>query len=625
MWTFFGLLFLAWISPGIYKLMKHIKRKEFERTSREAAATKALEEQQRKAQQEYNELKALTRQAQKINLSPKDFLVKFTRAFFASVKESGRETPSPFLTKMMLDAVYAVYQHSLPPTLPPPTNKQELERDAHRMAVFDEAVIAGAFAQAYKAFLDLLPNYPTPQFTLPIAEVIDLPSTTWGMFSPFRQLQIPGCYGLWAQFQNNCVKAGGGEAPVFPQDFKSDWPRNKVAHLYFQQTPFDQLLQTQIPFGFDDETRCTHHWCLGHNGTGKTTYLRHFIKADLERVVKGECSLVVIDSKKLIREMRTLKVLHEMKDRVLIVDPEHPIALNPFYLPRKQAKDVMRYMLASISEASDLQTGALTFLIDAAAAYPSPTLRTIRDFFNLKKDELPDRFFKFDPDTQDYFRNAFQRIPPLTRSGLHTRITNFIKENETLCTMLNADRCVLDLFDFLHQGGNVLLVDTDRGNDSPEATNVLGRLFIALLDQLSSRRTRLDEKTLKPIFVVLDEAHDYIKDDMRFADILEKARAQKISMTVAHHHEEQIDPRIQASLRQAGIKSYCPDIKRVEVKTRRRDFTIPVEPYSFEKDELHMTRPEYAALRKRMNEKYGLRPVTQPSPSEPISQSFDEP
>lgn len=556
--------------------------------------------------------------------SEKEFVVKLIAALKQILEDSRVAYPSEDVALELIRIAEQVYARELPlpfdkkrellrPQTPEETKalQQIVDNEIQTFCDVAEPQLAETLLKSFYTFLQRLPVYEHPQFTLPIAELVDLPSTMYDLITPFRDERLYSaerCRYIWDTFQQNSVTAGAGKAPVMPQHFKTDLPKNEIANLYLKGTPFNQLLQTHIPFGFDDEIRCTHHWCLGHNGTGKTTYLRYFIKADLERVERGECSLIVIDSKKLIREMRTLKqFVTTLEDRVIIVDPEHPIALNPFYLPQKQSRDVMRYMLANLSEASDLQTGALSFLVDAAATYDKPSLYTIRDFFTLKKGELPGNFDRFDNDTQIWFRSTFNELPHLTRSGINQRLANFIKDNATLCKMLNADRCALDLFDWLNEGGNVLLVDTDRGDDTPEATNILGRLFIALIDQVSTRRTKLDEHTLKPIFCYVDEAMDYIENDKRFADILFKARAQKIAMTVAHHTESQIDVKIQQALDQAGLRSHCPDREIVHVKTRQRNYTIPIQRLDFDRHLLHMSRDQYRAMRERMDDKYGVK------------------
>jgi hypothetical protein len=573
------------------------------------------------------ELRLLTQIANKPFPTADDWLSRFYDELFPV------DTTLPEnIAEQILVTAHHIYTTEVPKPLPSDADKDTIEAAALLASKFDPDLLLKVTVSAFNSLVHKIPVIESGQFTLPLAELVHLPSAIHDLIMPFRdetlyETKLSWQY-TWKPFHENAVKLGGGNTPVYPQDFKSDLSNTKIAHLYLRNTIFDELFQLPLPFGFDDDTRFTHHWCMGDNGTGKTTYLRHFIKPDLIRVAKGECSLLVLDSKKLIREMRTLRVFAEdLRDRVIIVDPKHPVALNPFYLPENECADIVSYMLGDIEgAASKLQRGAISYLVKAARTRPNPSLNVLRDFFALKKSradrmEEPEGFNNFDPNTQHWFRSVFPNLHQATREGVHQRLMNLI-DNEFMERSLNADRCAVNLFDELHEGGKVLLVDTDRGTLGKENTHVLGRLFIAFVDQLSSRRTHLPEKTLKPIFVVIDEAHDYIQNDERFADILEKARAQHIAITVAHHHEGQIDTRIQASLRNAGIKAHCGDRGSVSVKTRRRDYTVPIEPLDFDHED-QMDRVQYADMRQRIDAKYGVRaPSGSPGP---LSDRFDEP
>jgi len=561
--------------------------------------------------------------------SPARFNEQVSVALAALLERENLPTPGPAIRQEIANALTDIYKRT---TTLPLTDQSisALEASLAHAQTFDPGAVREACVTAFSAFIRRLPAPGPHHFDLPLAELLDLGQITADLINPFRNQVLYErniCRSIWDNFHANAVKMGGGNAPVYPQELNSKLPKTELAHLYLRNTPFNQLLQTLVPFGFDDQTRFTHHWCMGDNGTGKTTYLRYFIKADLARVAKGECSLVVIDSKKLIREMRTLRIFaEELRDRVIIVDPKHPVALNPFYLPDNQCAEIFSYMLADIEgQASKLQRGAISYMVKAARTRPNPNLYVLRDFFALKKSrtdrmEAPEGIEGFDDNTRHWFLNVFPNLHQATREGVHQRLMNLI-DTDFMCESLNADRCALDLFDELHEGGKVLLVDTDRGSLGKENTHVLGRVFIALIDQLSSRRTHYPPKSLKPIFVVIDEAHDYIQSDERFADIMEKARDQRIAMTVAHHHEGQIDARIQASLNNAGIKTQCDDIGSVRVKTRRRSYDIPIKQLDFD-HEPPMTRQQYAEMRQRIDAKYGIRASAEP---EPVAERYDEP
>lgn len=499
--------------------------------------------------------------------------------------------------------------------------RKALEQQQEQLRIADQtqkdadALAIAAGQKAGKIYQDMLPT-GTGQFSVQLSQLPLANTIVAKITDPFWEKELVArnvASDTRDRLRYGAETVGSKENPIWPKDY-----RGKDPHKVYLQKEIWHLFDIWVPFSFSDRDRFTHHWCLGHNGTGKTTYLRHFIDDDLYRTLKEECSLVVMDSKKLIREMRMLGgfQLHQpLGPRLTLIDADEPFPLNPFCLPPAQARSVISYMLANLSAMSDLQAGALAFLIDAAMAFPNPSLRVIRNFFALKvtkgEMELPEHFDAMDEDTQFWFQNTFAKLHPSTRDGIQQRLTNFLKQNPLLDRMISADSFGLDM-GLLSKGGHVLLVDTNLAEFGEEGANVFGRLIIALINQLSSQRSREDEKKLKPIFVYLDEAQDYIRSDAMFANILEKARAQKIAMTVAHHHRGQLDPRIEASLENAGLKSECHDLGSVNVKTRRDTIQLPIEKLEFDIPARKMSDNDYRDLREHLRVKYPYRKAAAP-------------
>lgn len=507
------------------------------------------------------------------------------------------------------EAIWAV-KETPPPLLsqprPPEGSPLQVEWD-RKTAEWPKArdYIFEAIVQAMAGYIKhLRPVEPGP-FQKPLEPS---PSMIYDLVAPFRAPQLKElglCQWITDQYNRNVYGLSkSGTPPIQPQNYAG--PRDAMADIYLRGTPLLPLMQVLEPFQpFTDEMRFAHYWCLGKTGRGKTTFLRHLIKDDLDRVARGECSLVVVDSKKLIREMRTLEVFAEgqpLDGCLTLIDSDVPFPLNPFYLPEAQARAVLVYMLAGMTEASGLQTGALAFLIDAAMKHDKPSLRTIRDFFKLdaRKGELPAQWSRYDKDTQDWFKHTFKNLHAATREGLHQRLANFIKEYPNLNRMFEADSFGIDINE-LHKGGKVLLVDTDLNSNGEDGTNLLGRLIIGLIEQLSTTRNKLDEGSLKPVWLYIDEAGDYLKTDSKFEQILTKARSSKIGATVAYQYRGQVDPKIEKALDIAEIHSECVQKGTVELTiAEKRQHPLTIRPYEFSKDEPQMVGSEYQRMREHL-------------------------
>jgi hypothetical protein len=60
---------------------------------------------------------------------------------------------------------------------------------------------------------------------------------------------------------------------------------------FLDGTPFATILATPLATEIPQRVRSSHHWIVAGSGAGKTNALQYFIAKDLERAVRGECSL----------------------------------------------------------------------------------------------------------------------------------------------------------------------------------------------------------------------------------------------------------------------------------------------------------------------------------------------
>jgi hypothetical protein len=545
---------------------------------------------------------------------PEDARVEIERRLRAAITDHKFNQPPPELFERVLKIGEQLYQEAGRGSYSIP--------DGHQLPQAAETII-----KSLTAYLSHLPHFKPQPFSKALTPT---PSLIFEMIDPFRSgadrlRWVVEIFNRNVGLHTDSQK--GATASIYPQRYQG--PPELMAETYFAGLPLLPLLQILVPYQpFTDEMRFAHHWCLGKTGRGKTTFLTHLIKDDLDRVSKGECSLVVVDSKNLIRKMRTLKMFapgEPLDGRATIIDSDTPFPLNPFYLPEAQARAVLVYMLANMSEASGLQTGALAFLIDAAKKHHKPSLRVIRDFFKLdaRKGELPAEWSRYDKDTQDWFKHTFKNLHAATREGLHQRLANFIKEYPNLNRMFEADSFGIDI-DELHKGGRVLLVDTDLGANGEDGTNLLGRLIIALMEQLSTRRNRLDEQSLKPVWFYMDEAADYIKGDHKFMQILTKARSSRVGTTVAYQYLGQIEsPPVEKALENAEIHSVCTQRGTVELTIAEKPSVLSVRPLDFERLP-QMKQEEYKAFRETMALAHPYKHVPPPTgdDDQPLTQKF---
>lgn len=566
----------------------------------------------------------------------------------AGLRSAGLPRPYKDGLDRMVDAIRHIYDQSIPDRsslhnldIDDFNVRDQLQPFVKFAEKFDADKIADAFAACYLALQRAMPK-TEGQFLIPITSLVNVPQLVTDMCMPFAKMHGDIPTTAWRHWHAGAIRAAAEQKSkelVYPSQYKGD--PEKLPELYLHPM-LQPLLWAKVPWGIPDETRYMHHRCLGAPGSGKTTFLSHFILNDLPKVVRGEASLVVLDSQRLVRQLSHTRMFN--RDGLIIIDPnkDYPLALNPFQMKSGDAErdlnakvDVLSYAFGGMTEqgSTDLQKGAMGYIISAAAHVPNANLDTLLEFFRPQKKgflfPFPEIWGRLDPSTQYYFEHVFPNVAVNTKTGILQRIM-YLRRVGAIERMLNASECRLDFFEQFQQGGKVVLIDTDQDALSPENREIFGRIFIAMLDQVATRRAKYDEKSLKPVFVIIDEAHDYIEYDERFAAMLVKARNKRIALTVAHHNKGQIrNEKTRNSLEEVAIRSRCPERGHpVEIDLGRVDapktFRVPIDPLNWASDYPQLSAAEYAAMRKRIFDKFGATNVPRPAPNIPLAQFTEE-
>jgi hypothetical protein len=503
------------------------------------------------------EIQELYRQASVKFTSPDEFVRILAAALVLELERQKIAVPPRDLFAELLKAGTEIYKDELPARAPPPleqiSSPEEIRPFAQRAAKFDGKVLTQAIVASLVAFLKDLPESRQAQFAVPVRDVMNERQAIIDVMMPFYHTADIAdrdlCRSIRFTYHQGAKTAAGKqkskEELVWPLEYEGEH-----ASAIYLAPVLAGLFDWKVPWGLSDETRYMHHWCLGSFGSGKTTYLSHFILHDLARVAAGECSLIVMDSQRLVRQVSRLKDFAPggpLHDRVIIIDPDpdYALALNPFQLKSSGRRerdinatvDILTYALGG-TETTTFQKDAMGFVIEAAASVPRANLNTLLKFFETPRGgwvfPFPEVYDQLSEVVRHYFDATFARLPTVTKDGIHTRIMN-LRRHSALDRMLNAPTCELDLFNELQQGGKVILIDTDLDTLNADGTQIFGRLLIAMIDQLATKRARFDEKSLRPVFVIIDEAHDYIRFDNRFGDLVVKARNKRVGLTRISH------------------------------------------------------------------------------------------
>jgi hypothetical protein len=435
---------------------------------------------------------------------------------------------------------------------------------------------------ALRGLLEKLTGRAAGPFRFPIAEILPDPAgdmcatSDWLYDSECQTLHVGDTFR--ATFNANRASASVNSKLLTKKELDAGayvQPRSypattavELAYTYWKRTKFYDLFACQLPWGPSEEVRFEHQWVVAPSGTGKTTLLQTQIADDLQRVAKGECSIIVIDSQnQLIPKIAHLKLFapgQPLDGKLVVIepDPDYPPALNvlDIGLGGLSARDQYRMQAEALENVkscmatmADTQDDMLSYLVELCFVIPGATIQTIVEI--LKPNGLDDyRHFLDDVDQtcRDYFETTFSprsQGTNVTKEALLRRLMGMLR-NPTFRRMFLNERGKFNMAKEL-ETSKVILINTDLEFLRHDACQLFGRFFIAQLLQAAEMR---GEKSL-PVFCYIDECQDYIANDDNAAKLMDKARKRKVGMIFAHQRIQNIEsPNVRDALSNVGVR-----------------------------------------------------------------------
>ena len=384
-------------------------------------------------------------------------------------------------------------------------------------------------------------------------------------------------------------------------------PKLDEPHLYddpspfLEGTPFAGILATPLGTEIPQRARSSHHWIVAGTDAGKTTALQYFIAKDLERAVRGECSLVVLDSQRqLIEELWSLNLFapgQPLDGKLCILDAadiQYPIAVNLFdmHLDRlatlspldrerltNSALEMYDFIIGSLlqAEMTSRQSTLFRFVTRALFAIPDATIHTFHDILKNGPGKYQRYIDTLDEIARDFFASDFNSNTQFkqTREQVNARLLAVLG-NQTFLRMFSSPRSKVDFFTEINTPGKVILINAEKGLLKEEGTELFGRFFLALINQAAAQRTSIPKDQRLPCYVYVDECHNYIKNDPKIQVILAEARQQKVGVILAHQFLGQIDPPVRAALAANTSIKMAARLSGSDLATMARDMkTVP--------------------------------------------------
>lgn len=417
-------------------------------------------------------------------------------------------------------------------------------------------------------------------FSVPVMDTLPaMGSAVEALILPFYGAEVRNA-GLFAalkeQFERNQHDASDvpyvptlHESPklITPRDHKG--APQAIAWEYLKYTGFEDLFRADIPFEIPDSVRFEHHWIVAGSGHGKSQTLQYLIAHDLERVAKGEGSVVVIDSQgDLIKNIAGLKLFapgEPLHGKLCLIDPtdiEYPVALNLFDVGMERINEYSQldrerlmngilelydFVLGSLlsAELTQKQSVIFRYITRLMLHIPGATIHTFRELMEPKGyEKYKVHIDKLDGTARAFFETEFNSKQFEDTKRQVVRRLWGILENQTFERMFSHPKNKLDLFTEMN-AGKVILINTAKELLKQNGTEIFGRFFIALIAQAAQERATLAKDNRMPTFVYVDECADYL--DQNVSIILEQARKFNVGMVLAHQYIGQLTPKLQES------------------------------------------------------------------------------
>lgn len=416
----------------------------------------------------------------------------------------------------------------------------------------------------------------------------------------------------------------------------------------FIGTPFYDMwlmlkpeLQCQIPLAIEEKWRFGSQFVVGASRTGKTTFLTSQIMQDLDRVVRGEASVIVMESQNedLVPHLARLALFGKggaLEGKLIYLEPaKNPIAANIFDFGDvstvneddkdelfRTAFDNIEFFLNSVfgAETSSPQITILKYLTQAMPHIPDGNIFTLQQL--MTEQGLADNlqhFGRLDPVVLRWLQTKLlSKDFSATRIAVSNRLDALVADT-IFRKMFGATDNALDLFLEL-QKPKVVLINTAGLGGSLEA---FGRYFIAKLDEAMLKRNFSPKSSKLPVYFYVDEASEYYANEPRVGKVIDRLGKQMLATIFAVQGTDQFTQSVLSVLQRAAIQAWTlkPPVVNISVN-RKEPVAVNVTRVQL-KDLPWVSEEEFQALRQTMRVRYGRLNTREESP--PFSEPSPEP
>jgi hypothetical protein len=313
-----------------------------------------------------------------------------------------------------------------------------------------------------------------------------------------------------------------------------------------------------------EELRPMHVAIMGLSGVGKTYFIEHLIRQDIEHGtgfvvfdVHGDLADAVIAHVAAVARERP-----EVRDRLVLVepfDPTYSIGFNPLELapdtsPYLQAQE-LAHILRTRWETKSFGTRTEELLRNSLYALAASELTLVELPHLLSDTSFRNRVVSAlsDEAALTYWRERYghlsDRMQVVVREPLLTRVSAFLADPQVR-DIVGQARSTFTFREAIQQG-HMVIINLSKGRLG-ENSAVLGSLLFTklVLDVMAQSRLRESERKLFTIYA--DEMQNLAGHN--FTTLIAEARKYRVSVVAGHQFWHQLSPDMRAALLGVGSR-----------------------------------------------------------------------
>ena len=302
-----------------------------------------------------------------------------------------------------------------------------------------------------------------------------------------------------------------------------------------------KILDFFAPVFLKEEYFERHAYITGMTGSGKSELIKvlvyglafnkkpfqtNILEAFNKPAFKKDKSIIVIDPHgdlaEQIAKWKEFKEVENYKNLVYIdpfLDKEYTPILNPFDIKDKSEEtiDILAQELTKVFQElikdSKLTLQMETLLnpcISTLLRRENSTLRDLQRFMNdeLNQDLVEEGLKSPNPAHRDFFKYAFySKTYTPTKQSIFTKIQSLL--NSKIFHNLVIGKSTIDLEKLINER-KIIIFNLSKGKLGTDTSEAFGRLIIALLNSIASKRADLPENKRIKTFLFIDEFQNYI-------------------------------------------------------------------------------------------------------------------